>query len=135
VKIISSCKDLDAFGIRVLTGEACGLGFRLLFDLTEQGKAILEKAFDVKLVPAEPWNRGAVGSIMLAPEMLPLVGTFALLESGCREVWRDGDRLVGIEDGDEDNAVERHVRGCLRRYAYEGTSGSRNMHGMTGRTV
>jgi hypothetical protein len=42
--------------------------------------------------------------------MLVPLGIFALLESGCSEVWRNGQTLIGIEQGDPDNQVELAVR-------------------------
>jgi hypothetical protein len=59
VKTIDCWRDLEPFGIDPLTGEACGLMCRILFDVTERGRRILAKAFgvpDLKL--AERWNRG-----------------------------------------------------------------------------
>ena len=51
--------DLSHYGIVPLTGEACGLMYRILFDVTARGKKILEKAFDVsELRLRENWNRG-----------------------------------------------------------------------------
>ena len=135
VKTITSWNDLSAYGITVLTGEACGLSYRLLCDLTESGKQIVEKCLDVAIAPAEPWNRGAIGSIMLAHEFLIPLGIFALLESGCTEVWRNGSVLIGVEPNDPDNQVERALSCALRRYAYDGTAGSRNVHQMSGRVV
>lgn len=133
MKTVTCWNDLAVLGIKPLTGEACGLTYRILFDVTEQGRTALEKTFDVKVELAEPWNRGAIGSIMLAPEMLIPVGIFALLESGCSEVWRNGDALVGIESDDAEQ--ERKVVAARggRRYAYQGTAGSRNRHEFTGR--
>jgi hypothetical protein len=56
----------------------------------------------LKLELAEAWSRGLaedphVGSTMLAPEMLPAVGIFCLLESGYGVVWQKGDSLFGVE--------------------------------------
>jgi len=39
------------------------------------------------------WNHGSdaephVGSIMLVPELLVPIAVFALLENGCKEVWK-----------------------------------------------
>src|SRR5688500_15596888 len=90
---IHSFHDLSRYGIDPLTGEACGLMFRILFDCTERGRTILAKCFGVPdLTLAEPWNRGSaddphVGSIMLAQCMLQPIAVFALLESGCTECW------------------------------------------------
>jgi hypothetical protein len=36
--IISSFRELEPFGLIILTGEACGLGYRSLFDVTAAGK-------------------------------------------------------------------------------------------------
>src|ERR1700676_1402380 len=90
-----------------LTGEACGLSYRILCDVTEHGRMIFAKALGIpKLTLPEPWNRGTttdphVGSVMLPFEMLVPLAVFALLESGCTEVWlvREGG-VIGIEPDD-----------------------------------
>ena len=143
MKTINSWGGLLPYGIDCLTGEACGLSYRLLCDVTRKGGQVLAKAFGVTDFCLKPaWNRGGegeaehIGSIMLAPECLTLVSVFALLESGCMEVLalpRGG--VVGIEASDErtlrDALVEQH--GPMRRYAYRGTAGDRNVHQMSGR--
>lgn len=75
---------------------------------------------------------------MLAPDLLPFVGVFALLESGCREVWLTKSRqVIGIEADDEPDQAELLKRYCgdelARRFAYAGTAGDRNQHVMSGR--
>lgn len=135
MKVVNCWNDLAVLGIKPLTGEACGLTYRILFDVTEQGKRALEKCFDVKLQLAEPWNGDAIGSIMLAPEMFVPVAIFALLEGGCSEVWRSGDSLIGIEPGDGERERQAAARRGGRRYAYQGTAGSRNHHEFSGRVV
>jgi hypothetical protein len=144
VKTIGSWNDLRAHGIEVLTGEACGLSYRILCDVTGRGRATIEKALGVReLRLPESWNRGTeadphLGSILLAPDLLPLLGIFALLEAGCSEVWRTSDgTLLGFEPGDDagqKGATLRIQAGRLvRRFAYEGTAGDRNVHQMSGR--
>ena len=142
MKAIRGFADLADFGVESLTGEACGLMYRVLFDVTSQGQKIIEKCLGVRLLPAEPWNRGTqedphVGSLMLAPEMLVPVGIFALLESGCTEVWRHGDNLWGIEPSDLQEQKEALLRMHVdaKRYAYRGTAGDRNVHMMSGRVI
>jgi hypothetical protein len=138
---INGLGDLERYGIVPLTGEACGLMYRVLFDVTAEGKRILEKCFGLsRLTLDDSWNRGTaehphIGSIMIAPEMLPAIGIFALLEHGCSEVWRKGDVLYGVELSDPPEQVERLKRNDshLRRFAYQGTAGDRNIHQMTGR--
>jgi hypothetical protein len=145
MKSIHSWNDLSNFGIVPLTGEACSLRYRILCDVTAQGKKTLEKALGVVDIGlAENWNHGSdadphVGSIMLAREILrPFVGIFALLEAGCREVWlTKGNSLIGIESTDSDEKVDRfdqyHSGNLVRRFAYTGTAGDRNQHMMSGR--
>jgi len=146
MKTIRCWDDLRPYGIVVLTGEACGLGYRILCDVTEAGKKVLEKALDAAgLDLHENWNRGPaedphVGAIMLAPELLVPVGVFALLENGCSEVWlTKGRSLVGLESDDSSQVVENfrqvYAENLTRRFAYRGTAGDRNVHAMTGRVV
>jgi len=129
-----------------LTGEACGLSYRILCDVTARGKKTLEKALSVaQLGLHENWNHGSaddphVGSIMLAPDLLPFIGVFALLETGCREVWlTKGHTVIGIEAEDTPDRVEAfkriHANDLARRFGYGGTAGDRNQHMMTGRVV
>ncbi|MFO0887906.1 MAG: hypothetical protein U0790_02045 [Isosphaeraceae bacterium] len=143
MKTVNSWRDLERYGIELLTGEACGLGYRLLCDMTAQGKKIIERCLGLKdLGPAEGWNRGRpgdphVGSIMLTHEMLTPLAVFALLESGCKEVYLVKNSVVGIEASDPADTLEpmKRVAGVeyARRFAYRGTAGHRNVHVMTGR--
>ena len=145
---INCWDDLRPFGIDALTGEACGLSYRLLCDVSQRGKQTIQKALGVaNLELPDNWNRGdpndpAVGSIMLATEMFVPLAVFALLENGCREVWRTkSSGLVGIEPDDDPEQVEAVKQSyagsdnLVRRYAYGGTAGDRNRHAMTGRIV
>ena len=139
MKFVSSWRDLESFGIDALTGEACGLMYRILFDLTAKGQKIIEKALGCRITPAEAWNRGTetephTGSIMLTQEMLIPLGIFALLESGCHIVWLLDDRsLIGFEPDDKQEAgLGFHT--ILRVFSYGGTAGDRNVHMMSGRT-
>lgn len=145
MKTITCWDHLCPYGIVPLTGEACGLSYRILCDVTAAGKKILEKALGVaELRLHENWNQGSteaphLGSIMLAPEVLPFVGVFALLEHGCREVWiTKGEGVIGMEPPDYPEQMEKFLRfysdKLSRRFAYAGTAGDRNVHVMTGRT-
>ncbi len=145
---ITCWNDLRPFGIDLLTGEACGLSYRLLCDVTQKGKQTIQKALGVaNLELPDNWNRGDpqdphVGSIMLVPELLIPLAIFALLEHGCSEVWRtkSGD-LVRIESADDLERIAAVKRlytdtdNFVRRYAYAGTAGDRNRHEMTGRVM
>ncbi|MBW3596955.1 MAG: hypothetical protein KY475_06735 [Planctomycetes bacterium] len=144
MKRVTGWNDLNAYGIVLLTGESCGLMYRILFDCTEQGRRIIGKCLGIPdLQLAEAWNRGSdddrhVGSILLAPEMLTPLGIFALLDAGCTEVWlyRNGS-LLGVEPADTAEHVELCRRmapeALARVFAARGTAGDRNVHQMTGR--
>lgn len=144
MKKISCWNDLTAFGIEILTAEACGLSYRYLCDVTEKGRKVLSVAFGIpNFTLAEAWNRGTdesphVGSIMLSHCMFTPIGVFALLESGCKEVWLlKGGELYGIEPSERpQDIVVLNAFGkaeLVRTFSYGGTAGSRNQHVMSGR--
>lgn len=151
MKTIKCWNDLAKFGIVPLTGEACGLNYRILFDVTEPGRKILARCFGVpELKLADAWGRqvvrlqegdgpeSPVGSIMMSQEMLVPVGVFALLESGCSECWLYSNHsLLGIEPSDSAERIEMSRKMCpealVRQFAYCGTAGDRNLHMMSGR--
>ena len=134
-------------GLVPLTGEACGLSYRILCDVTARGKKTLEKALSIaQLGLHENWNHGNaddphVGSLMLAPDLLPFIG-------GVRPA---GGRLPGglADQGPARSSASRpmtrriawrsfkriHANDLARRFGYAGTAGDRNQHMMTGRVV
>jgi hypothetical protein len=141
MKTISNWAALEPFGVVPLTGEACALGYRLLCDLTLQGQNIVERCLSVA-IQSENWNNGSeadphVASIMLTHEMLLPLAVFALLESGCREVWITDGAAIGIESSDPADQVERlkQVYKLHRRFAYHGPFQDRNQHQMSGRVL
>lgn len=141
--VITCWRELEPFGINLLTGEACGLSYRYLCDVTARGQRIVEKCLGCRLTLAENWNHGTtdhphVGSLMLAPELFNVLSVFALLESGCTEVYVVADRgVLGFEPSDDAatiNRTKRHYGTRLgRRFSYGGTAGDRNVHAMSGR--
>jgi len=147
MKKVSCWNDLVPYGIDPLTGEACGLMWRILCDVTAKGKKTLEKCFGIlSLSLPENWNSGDsddphVGSIMLAPELLMTIAVFALLEDGCAEVWKIREEAaVGIEPCDNRESCIEWIKEFygtqhVRRLAYQGTCGDRNRHSITGRIV
>ncbi len=72
---------------------------------------------------------------MLTHEMLVPLAVFALLESGCREVWVTDRAAIGVDSDDSEDDVERmkHVYKLVRRFAYHGPFQDRNQHQMSGR--
>ena len=104
MKSIHCWDDIRPFGVVPLTGEACGLSYRILCDVTARGKRTLEKALGIaQLGPHENWNHGNaddphVGSVMLAPDLLPFIGVFALLSLASYDS-RDPSWANSIEAG------------------------------------
>ena len=139
MKTVSSWDHLRPFGIVALTGEACSLMYRILCDITEDGKRVIEKCLSCELRPPENWNSGAIGSIMLSPEMLVPIAVFALLEAGCREVYIVEGSVVGIESDDLGETLDHfrryHGDRIKRRFAYTGPFQDRNQHQMSGRVL
>ena len=72
---ISNWKDLEAYGIGLLTGESCAYGLRGLFDLTPTGAEIIASFFGLPESGsenfAEPWNNYVGGKNSVASVMLP----------------------------------------------------------------
>lgn len=78
------------------------------------------------------------GSILLAPQLLVPIAVFALLESGCTEVWLYANGgLLGVQPDDDPERFERSRNLCreslVRVFRYAGTAGDRNIHVMSGR--
>ncbi len=139
MKTVSTWDHLREYGIDLLTGEACSLMYRILCDLTEKGKRVVERCLGVQ-IQSENWNHGSsddphVASIMLTHEMFTPLAVFALLESGCREVWVTDRAAIGIEQTDTDEQVDciKQVYKLQRRFAYDGRFQDRNQHQMSGR--
>ena len=139
MKTISDWAALRDYGIEALTGEACSLCYRMLCDLTQNGKAIVERALSVEIA-SENWNSGSeddphVASIMVTTEMIVPLGVFALLEAGCTEVWITEASVIGAEPSDSEEEVEmmKRLHKPRRRFAYKGSHKDRNEHQMSGR--
>ena len=113
--------------------------YRILCDITEDGKRVIEKCLSCELRPPENWNSGAIGSIMLSPEMLVPIAVFALLEAGCREVYIVEGTVVGMESDDTGETLDHfrryHGDRIKRRFAYTGPFQDRNQHQMSGRVL
>jgi hypothetical protein len=140
-RTIESWYDLEAFGIIPLTGEACGLMMRLLCDVTEGGRKIVERFLGgtVAIKPGSHWNGGSkddphVGSVLLPRGIFTDLAAFTLCVTGTGTVASCKDGTVmecdGPLDGDEEN-IYRIAR-YYRRSTDPGT-GDRNRHAMSGR--
>lgn len=143
--VLGNWQGLTPYGVEPLTGEACGLMYRILCDVTAKGREVLGKCLGVPGINLPPaWNRGSaedphVGCFMAAPELFVPLAVFALLEAGHKEVYlmKDG-AVLGFKDEPtaEDLRVVQIVHGGFARgFRYGGTAGDRNVHEMSGRVV
>ena len=108
MKTVSPWDGLREFGIDLLTGEACSLMYRLLCDLTQSGKRIVERCLSVQ-IQSENWNGGSnddphVACIMLTQEMLVPLAVFALLETAAA---RSGSRTMPPSASNPTTATRR----------------------------
>ena len=113
MKTISSLRDLEDYGFKPLTGEACNLSMRMLVDLTEQGCKLFCECYGLPLDMKscencrvekgfnENWNPGSVASVMLPHDAWQSLGVFALLSGAHHTVLglEDGV-LVGLKEGE-----------------------------------
>jgi hypothetical protein len=157
MKTIDCFNNLWEHGIRCLTGEACRVGARVLCDLTPDGVATLCDFWGLhyergKSAFQEPWNGdGAVASVMLMHDMVPMIGVWALMrdkrcvgdvllvtnKNGGKYATR---REIGESVTEFDRFVDWIIKtdGHARRFrvneAHPG-EGTRNTHAMSGRTA
>lgn len=152
---INNWRDLKPAGLDLLTGEACGLSLRILFDVTEKGRLLFCKTFGLdpkKNQLGEAWNRGSkddphVGSVMLTQDSLPVLALFAALETPgveeCHIAYKDGQwcgvwgftRDEVLAELDDWREAMRRMGYSVSRRSYNGTAGDRNVHQFTGRTA
>lgn len=143
VVVLGGIRDLVHYGIDPLTGEACGLGYRILCDVTRAGKRALARCLGLPdIVLPAAWNSGLaddphVGSFLLAPELFVPLAVFCLLEAGCEVVYlTQRGCVVGVQAGfdEKDLQVASVLGGGLARsFRSGGTAGDRNVHEMSGR--
>jgi len=137
--------DLQAFGINPLTGEACAFSMRLLCDVNEAGKTLLQEYWGVPtLLLAAPMNSQvddlpSIGSVMLARSCWRDLAAFAAFRKGAvGYVQREDGTLVALFS---DSLLERYVQigaDVVRNPAPTSPAprvGTRNVHQMTGRVL
>jgi hypothetical protein len=131
---------LSKLGFDLLTGEACGLGARILCDITESGRQLLAEVLGLTgLVPADAWNHrpGTVGSVMIPREMFTPLIVFGLFrDPQVRAVYLTEDGVYGMTSDQEIRQVdESDWITVTRRFHRRGTApgGLRHVHEFSGR--
>jgi hypothetical protein len=116
---VNNTRDLQQFGINVLTGEACSYGLRLLCDLTQVGVDLVSSFFgglshspenERRGYPfPQNWNSGAIASVMLPRSILfSELAIFAMFRAGCS--------LVVVSPGGSITGVKPHEKEALALY-------------------
>ncbi len=146
--IISTWRDLEKYGINPLTGEACAYSLRILCDVNQSGKELLERYFGntITINPGSNWNsevnkEPAIGSVMLPHEFLKPLATFILfhIEHCFAIIDQAGSGLYGVSEADLAQYLEYMPNGLnfRRNYQYQSdpsvVQGDRNIHQMSGK--
>ena len=82
-------RDLEQFGVLPLTGEACGVGMRMLCDLTQEGVDLIREFMRVEPT-ADAWNSKGIKSIMLPRALFQDLWIFAMIRAGVDNVFMGG---------------------------------------------
>lgn len=134
---------LQTYGVGPLTGEACAFSHRILFDVTEGGKELLEQYLSTTLQLNDNWNSSvlgapAIGSIMLSRKVAEDLLWFVLLavERFPFIYYAQDGALMGTEIPPDDNKVQGMlIQGWqVHRNPSVNAASDRNTHAMSGRT-
>jgi hypothetical protein len=110
--------SLEEYGIKFLTGEACALGNRKLFDLTEEGTRRVEKFLGgaVGFREGSNTNSGAVASVLLPRSVIPDIALHIMWEEHEDVPWliKTGTEIMGA------TAEVKALYGELARARYKG---------------
>ena len=150
MKTMRDGRDLENYGINLLTGEACRVGRRVLTDLTERGRRIVADMLGLgdQRGFAENWNsrvggEPAVASFMLPNSMIRELMVWCLIKDGCTAIIEtDEEYIYGREDSDDLQQWEELVAHCRKYRKHirtitlkDGPSrGTRMVHAMSGRS-
>ncbi len=148
MKTIRDARDLERYGINLLTGEACRIGRRILTDLSARGVGIVSDLLGIDHKQFhENWNsrvngQPAVASFMLPHSMIRDLMAWCLIKDGCTAIIEtDEDYIYGREDSDDPEQWEELVNHCRKYRKHIRTitlkdgpaSGTRMVHAVSGR--
>ena len=148
MKTIRDARDLERYGINLLTGEACRVGRRILTDLSAKGVGIVSDLLGIDHQQfRENWNskvngEPAVASFMLPYSMIRELMVWCLIKDGCTAIIEtDEEYIYGREDSDDPEEWDERVDFFRKRYKWirtitlkDGPSrGTRMVHAMSGR--
>jgi hypothetical protein len=145
-KAIASWHDLEEYGIDVLTGEACGIGIRVLCQVDPSGKELLDSFLGVQIEMSGLWNSAGstpeapIGSLMLPRRLYKDIAIYALLRDGYHvaveraHVVRAYSKKAWHEEFHSIHRKASWANECVLYFRSTGPGdGLRNRHMFTGR--
>lgn len=107
---IRNWRDLEPFGIKALTGEACPLSRRLLCDVTDDGKAILLDTLGLPPTSLpENWNSGSSGSFMCPHGLFQDLAITAMVRAGYEKIYLFDSGAVQGASGETMRETDEHI--------------------------
>jgi hypothetical protein len=136
--MLDSTEKLRNYGLIYLTGEIDPYCLRMLYDVTDQGKELLEQFFGVKNLDMQPnWNQshGQKWSIALPHSLRKDLMLFILFHiEGCDAVIEQGNGYIGYT-GEKFLLIQSEdFRNQLRWNPNSKKGTNFNRHQMSGRT-
>lgn len=132
--------NLKDYGIDMLTGEACSFSLRILCDVTEQGKSLLERYFGVDKIDFAPnWNHGSdehpnIGSITIGRHSLNDIRVFCGLSVSAYVMVEASGQVVTLSKEELDYLRADFPSQMEKAIVYYNPGYDRNLHQMSGRT-
>lgn len=144
--LIHGFRDLAVAGISPLTGEACAFSQRILCDVSEPGRALLQDFFGVSEFATHPnmnstvGDAAAIGSVMLPRGIWRDLAAYYAFSSGALAYLEHPDGTLMVLYAQEllDRYTERTDISIVRNPATSSLAprvGSRNVHMATGRVM
>lgn len=144
--LLSRQRELEAFGIKILTGEACPFGQRLLCDMTEQGRRIFLDMLGLDATMSRAWNFGDGWefSAMIPRSLLEFdLPLWCLISKGYDEFIVSDDGVCAREASDNDEEWKEYYEHLIhfnrhpqKVYPTGGPRrGTRMVHAMSDRAV
>jgi len=147
--IISDWNDLKKYGIQYLTGEACTYGLRLLCDVNQKGRELLEGYFGVcglnMPYRMNPHVNGedSVGCLTLPREIFVPLAKYCLFHvEGCYAVHISNNYITGLTEDQCRQYLEGYEQQSKNIYFNFGynpdpsiSKNGRNIHQFTGRVM
>lgn len=143
---IHGLRDLVPLGINPLTGEACAYSQRVLCDVSEAGRELLQDFFGVQTFATHPnmnslvGEAPAIGSVMLARNLWRDLAAYYAFSSGALAYVTapDGAMMLLYEEALADRYAAHPEFELTRNPTIGATAprvGSRNVHIATGRVM